>query len=173
MFRQLFEGSADAIFLFDPTREVFVDCNQAAVEMMRASCKQQLLMVHPAELSPEFQPDGRTSREKTPQVINVAIEKGSHRFEWLARRMDGKEFPLEVLLTPIQTSGQLLIATVCRDITERKHAEQGILELNASLEQRVTQRTTALTASEERFRALVEHAPEAIVVFDGNTGRFL
>jgi PAS domain S-box-containing protein len=30
-----------------------------------------------------------------------------------------------------------------------------------------------LMASEARFRALVEHAPEAIVVFDGDTGRFL
>src|SRR5215831_3284843 len=40
MFRQLFEGSADAILLFDPAREVFVDCNQAAVEMMRANDKQ-------------------------------------------------------------------------------------------------------------------------------------
>src|SRR5689334_8623666 len=94
MFRQLFERSADAIFLFDPRRLVFVDCNQAAVEMMRATSKQQLLMVHPAELSPEFQPDGQTSREKTPQVINVALRKGTHRFEWHARRMDGTEFPL-------------------------------------------------------------------------------
>jgi PAS domain S-box-containing protein len=173
MFQQLFERSADAIFLFDPQKEVFVDCNQAAVEMMRASSKQQLLMVHPADLSPEFQPDGKTSREKTPEVINVALDKGSHRFEWRARRMDGTEFPLEVLLTPIQSGEYPLLATVCRDITERKRAERQILELNASLEQRVAQRTADLGTSEARFRALVEHAPEAIVVFDGDTGRFL
>src|SRR5205809_6325706 len=72
MFRQLFERSADAILLFDPSKEVFVDCNQAAVELMRATSKQQLLMVHPAELSAEFQPDGRSSRDKTPEVINLA-----------------------------------------------------------------------------------------------------
>ena len=63
MFQKLFERSADAIFLFDPAREVFVDCNQAAVEMMRATSKEQLLLQHPAELSPEFQPDGRRSSE--------------------------------------------------------------------------------------------------------------
>src|SRR4051794_11508936 len=73
MFRQLFERSADAIFLFDPGREVFVDCNQAAIEMMRASSKEQLLMVHPAELSPQYQPDGKNSREKTSEVINLAL----------------------------------------------------------------------------------------------------
>jgi len=163
MFQRLFERSADAIFLFDPGREVFVDCNCAAVEMMRATSKQQLLMVHPANLSSEFQPDGQTSREKTPQVINLALSKGSHRFEWRARRMDGTEFPLEVLLTPIQTGEHPLMATVCRDITDRKHAEREILELNASLEQRVAERTAALTTSEARFRALVMAAMLAIL----------
>jgi PAS domain S-box-containing protein len=302
MFHQLFELSADAIFLFDPGREIFVDCNQAAVAMMRATSKQQLLMIHPAELSPEFQPDGKSSREKTPEVINLALGKGSHRFEWRARGMDGVEFPLEVLLTPIQTSEHPLMATVCRDISERKAGEaalreserkfrelfeastdaiqildpmerrivdcnaatvvmaggeskewllkqpveslsperqpdgrlsrevgrmwaeraltQGpqrfewiarrgnggefpveilltpvqlegrkrlvsvsrdiserkktereLLDLNQSLERHVAERTAALTASEARFRALVEHAPEAIVVFDGDMGR--
>ena len=73
MFQQLFERSADAMFLVDPRREIFVDCNQAAVEMMRATSKQQLLMVHPADLSPEFQPDGRKSRERTPEDINLAL----------------------------------------------------------------------------------------------------
>ena len=173
MFQQLFERSADAIFLFDPGREVFVDCNQAAVEMMGATSKEQLLLVHPADLSPEFQPDGRNSREKTPEVINLALGKGSHRFEWRARRMDGTEFLLEVLLTPVQTGEHPLLATVCRDITGRKRAEQETLDLNASLEQRVAERTAALKTSEARFRALVENASEAILVFDGDTGRFL
>lgn len=173
MFQQLFERSADAIFLFDPAREVFVDCNQAAVEMMRATDRQQLLLVHPAELSPEYQPDGKTSRDKTSEVIDTALAKGSHRFEWMARGMDGNLFPLEVLLTTIHEGERPLMATVCRNITERKLAERQILELNASLEQRVNERTAALQTSEARFRALVEHAPEAIVVFDGDTGRFV
>jgi PAS domain S-box-containing protein len=171
MFRQLFDRSADSILLFDPRREVFVDCNQAAVEMMRATSKEQLLMVHPAELSPEFQPDGRSSREKTAEMIRLALSTGSHRFEWSARRIDGTVFPLEVALTPIQNGEHPLMATVCRDITQRKHVEGEMLELNHSLERRVNERTAELSASEARLRALVEHAPEAIVVFDGVTGR--
>ncbi len=47
------------------------------------------------------------------------------------------------------------------------------MEANQSLERRVAERTAALTTSEAQFRALVEHAPEAIVVFDGDSGRFL
>src|SRR3954468_16464245 len=94
MFRQMFERSTDAIFLFDPGREVFVDCNGAAIEMMRASSKAELLMVHPANLSPEFQPDGQSSREKTTEVVNLALSNRSYRFDWRARRMDGEEFPV-------------------------------------------------------------------------------
>ena len=44
--------------------------------------------------------------------------------------------------------------------------------MNQTLEQRVAERTAELRAREAQFRTLVEHAPEAIVVFDGMTGRF-
>jgi PAS domain S-box-containing protein len=155
MFRLLFERSADAIFLFDPGREVFVDCNQAAVELMRASSKQQLLLVHPADLSPEFQPDGRSSREKTPEMTEIALAKGSHRFEWCARRFDGTDVAIEVLLTPIQSGDRPLIATVCRDISERKAAE------------------AALHESEARFRLLFERSADAMSLFDPQIGRFV
>jgi PAS domain S-box-containing protein len=155
MFQQMFERSADAILLFHPGKELFVDCNQAAVEMMRATNKQQLLMMHPADLSPEFQPDGRSSREKTPEEINLALRKGSHRFEWRARRIDGTEFSLEVLLTTIQTGEHPLMATVCRDITERKASE------------------AALGESEEKFRELFEASADAISILDPQTRRFI
>jgi PAS domain S-box-containing protein len=59
------------------------------------------------------------------------------------------------------------------DVTERKRAEAEIRQLNATLERRVAERTAELARSEARLRTLVEHAPEAIVVFDGDTGRFL
>ena len=59
------------------------------------------------------------------------------------------------------------------DITERKRAADEIRKLNASLEQRIAERTAELTASEARLRTIVDHAPEAIVVFDGDTAKFL
>jgi PAS domain S-box-containing protein len=59
------------------------------------------------------------------------------------------------------------------DITEQKQAADKIRQLNASLEQHIAERTAELTASEARLRTIVDHAPEAIVVFDGDTGKFL
>jgi PAS domain S-box-containing protein len=173
MFQLLFERSADAIWLFDPQAGVFVDCNAAAVELMCAGTKEKLLGARPEDVSPHFQPDGTTSREKTTQVIALVEERGSQRFEWVARRFDGREVPLEVLMTPIRAGGRSLHVVVSRDISERKKGERELLELNQSLERRVAERTAALTTSEARFRALVEHAPEAIVVYSADTGRFL
>src|SRR5436309_109437 len=173
MFQLLFERSADAIWLFDPQAGVFVDCNSAAVELMRAGTKEKLLGARPEDLSPLLQPDGTPSCEKSAQIVALVEERGGHRFEWVGRRFDGHEVPLEVLSTPIDVGGRSLTVVVSRDITERKRTEQELLELNQSLERRVAERTAALATSEAQFRALVEHAPEAIVVFNGDTGRFL
>jgi PAS domain-containing protein len=87
------------------------------------------------------------------------------------RRLDGKVVPIEVSATAVIMGDRSIHVIICRDISERKRAARELLELNQSLERRVAERTAALTTSEARFRALVEHAPEAIVVFDGNTGQ--
>ena len=173
MFELLFERSADAIWLFDPETGVFVDCNDAAVELLRADSRDQLLRTRPEDLSPATQPDGTSSRDKAREVTDLTNRLGGFRFEWVARRFDGQEIPLEVLSTPIPINGHNLHVVVSRDISDRKRHEAEIMRLNESLERGIGERTAELAASEARFRALVEHAPEAIVVFDGETGKFL
>lgn len=65
------------------------------------------------------------------------------------------------------------------EIAQRTHVESRLRRLSEELEQRVAERTIDLLAtnqslreSELRYRTLVEHAPEAIVVLDLSTGRF-
>src|ERR1051325_4941527 len=94
--RLVFERSPDAILLLDDG--VFIDCNQAAVDMLCASGKDELLSVSPSDLSPAIQPDGTSSTTKAQQMIAVALERGSHHFEWMAKRRNGSEFPVEVML---------------------------------------------------------------------------
>lgn len=55
------------------------------------------------------------------------------------RRKDGSEFPIEISLSPIQTETGLLVSSAIRDITARKKAEQ-------------------------KFKSLLESAPDAMVI---------
>src|SRR5438874_8360210 len=71
VFENLFERSADAIWLLDPQAGVFVDCNQAAVKLIGAESKQQLLNTRPEDLSPPVQPDGSRSADKSAEIIAI------------------------------------------------------------------------------------------------------
>ncbi len=172
-FRELFEASSDAIQILDPQERRIIDCNAATVKMVNGGDKDWFLKQPVESLSPERQPDGRSSREAGKAWAERALAQGPQRFEWVGKRFTGEEFPVEVLLTPVRLGARRMLVSVSREISERKKTERELLELNQSLEHRVAERTAALATSEAQFRALVEHAPEAIVVFNGDTGRFL
>lgn len=123
-YRELFEKSSDAILIIEGDK--FVDCNEATVEMLRCKNKAEVLRTHPSELSPPFQPDGRNSYEKANEMISIAFEKGSNRFEWDHMRVDGDVFPVEVLLTAVKEEGRNVLHVVWRDITERKRLEENL-----------------------------------------------
>jgi PAS domain S-box-containing protein len=128
--RLVFERSPDAILLLD--NGVFIDCNQAAVEMLRAAGKNELLSLSPSDLSPTIQLDGASSSTKAEEMNSVALERGSHRFEWLAKRRNGSEFPVEVLLTAIPFQERQILHVVWRDISRRNEAERELAKSRAA-----------------------------------------
>lgn len=123
-YQALFEKTTDALILVDGN--TFIDTNQACLDMFGYSTKEELFHQHPSVISPEKQPDGRNSNEKANEMMNIAFEKGSHRFEWNHKRKSGEVFPVEVLLTAVPYGDTNHLYAVCRDITERKKAEAEI-----------------------------------------------
>jgi len=150
-FRLLFERSADAMLILDGDR--FTDCNAAAMAMMHCSNKEDLFSIRLPEISPEYQPDGRRSSEKADELIGKASEKGTLRFEWLYRRLDGEEFPADVTLTSVPLAGKMVLCTVWRDITVRKHAEAQVRNYQQHLEELVEARTRELQVAKEKAEA--------------------
>lgn len=76
--------------------------------------------------------------------------------ELAARRKDGTEFPVDIMLSPLVTpEGRCVIATV-RDITDRKRIEQALAQAHTELERRVQERTAQLAESNEALRKETE-----------------
>lgn len=122
-YEELFNKSGDACLIIN--NGLFVDCNQATVDMLGFESKADVLNTHPSVLSPEFQPDGQDSLSKAEKMMALAHKNGSHRFEWDHKRANGQVFPVEVLLTAIsQEKDNETLYTVWRDLTEEKEAQR-------------------------------------------------
>jgi PAS domain S-box-containing protein len=123
-FRSLYEATSDAVMLLDQER--FFDCNLATLAIFGCINKEQFYGKHPSEFSPKFQPSGQDSCSLAAQRISTAVGTGSCRFDWVHKRLDGSEFPAEVLLNAMEINGKKVIQAVVRDITDRKRDEDRI-----------------------------------------------
>ncbi|MDD5074536.1 MAG: PAS domain S-box protein [Candidatus Peribacteraceae bacterium] len=146
-YKAIYEESSDAIMLLVPGKG-FISGNPAAIALFGCKNEQEFTSFAPDQLSPETQPDGMASGIKSQQMMAIAMEKGSHLFEWRHKRADGKEFPAIVLLTRIEVEGKLILQATVRDITEnKKMAEE-------------------LAKKQEQLRLLLDSTAEAIYGID-------
>ena len=93
-------------------------------------------------------------RDRSRFMTRAALRPMGEGLLLHARRRDGPDFPVEISLSPHRSAAGLVVTATIRDVSERVRAE------------------SALRASEARYRALLEHAPDAIVVLDVAARRF-
>ena len=127
-YRNLVESSRDAIMTIEPPSWKFTYGNPATVQMFRLKNARELTTLEPWKLSPERQPDGRDSGEKSKEMIEMGLREGSHFFEWTHKRIDGEEFPATVLMTRMEQAGKVFVQGTVRDISEQKRAEEALRE---------------------------------------------
>lgn len=123
LYELVFKNTASSVLIIDIEANKFIECNEQAIEILGCASKFEVLNLRPADVSPVFQPDGRRSDEKSVEMNKVAIEKGSHSFEWKHLRKTGEEFWVEVVLTPILLANKKVLHVVWKDIEEKKQAE--------------------------------------------------
>jgi len=122
--RTMFESSPDPVWIIEDER--FIECNDAAVQMLGYASRSEFLNTHPSQLSPPRQPDGEDSFTKAERMMALAREKGLHRFEWIHTRADGTTFTAEVTLSVIDLAGRQAIYCAWRDISDRKRSEEAL-----------------------------------------------
>jgi PAS domain S-box-containing protein len=124
-YRSLYVESRDAITVLTSDRG-FLAGNPAAVSLFGCRDEEDFTARTPASLSPEHQPDGVLSTDKAQEMMRLALEKGSHSFEWTYRRPDGTDFSATVLLSRLERGGTSLFQATVRDITDQKRDEAAL-----------------------------------------------
>lgn len=146
-FRTLFESSKDAVMLLDEIG--FFDCNAATLDMFGCVDKAEFCCLRIVDISPPMQPLGGNSFVLGNQHIATALSRGSHHFEWFYRRIDGHDFPAEVLFSVMFLEGRTVVQSVVRDISERKEAEARV---NLAMEE-----AESANRAKTNFLAVISH----------------
>jgi PAS domain S-box-containing protein len=144
-YRSLFESTRDAIFLIENMR--FVSCNNRAMEIFECTKEQEIIGRTLIDFSPVMQPDRVSSEQKGQEKIFSALDHTPQYFEWLFTHLDGTPFYAEVSLNHLSLDGKTLLQAIVRDVSERKKAEDALME------------------SERTYRNVVEDQAELISRF--------
>lgn len=130
-FKSVFTYANDVMFIMDGINLISVNKN---AESLFGYTKEKLTKMTPAEISPEFQEDGKPSIEKAKEYVYKAFNGEPQFFEWIHKNSDGVEFPTEVSLNAIIINNKKYVFAVLRDITFRKILDETLKDKEKSLE---------------------------------------
>ncbi|MDY6987061.1 MAG: PAS domain S-box protein [Thermodesulfobacteriota bacterium] len=122
--RILVEQSSDGIVVLDEKGKVY-EANQRYADMLGYSME-EVYQLHVWDW------DTQWTQEQLGEMIRTVDEGGDH-FETRHLRKDGTSYDVEISTNGAVCGGQKLVFCVCRDITERKRAEEALRQSEALL----------------------------------------
>jgi PAS domain S-box-containing protein len=131
MFERLFENAPDATILVNKAGKI-VRAN-AHVETLFRSTRAEVIGQDVNQLIPERH-RSRHGAHMAQYFANPQSRTMGAGIELFALRRDGTEFPVDIMLSPIQTEKGVKSLAVIRDITDRKRIEQMHLQFRSLFE---------------------------------------
>jgi PAS domain S-box-containing protein len=144
-FRRAVETSADMVFWVARTGHL-VYANRAACDRLGYD-QASLSRLTVADISPEYDQAGWNDFWATLERC------GQSRFSTSVRTGGGDQFPIGVAASRVVIGDEAYVFSICRDLTDERRIQASIESLNATLEQRVRERTEELRAANEELEA--------------------
>jgi PAS domain S-box-containing protein len=165
-YRGLLEAAPDAMVVVNQRGEIVLANMQAKKQFGYGRddlVGQQVTSIIPTGFAERLIADGtRTAAEALAQQMGTGIEL-------VARRKDGGEFPIEIMLSPLEGADGILVTAAIRDISVRKDAEMHL----AMMEGQRRLAEDALRESEERYRMLVDSVHNYAIFMMDPRGRIV
>ena len=146
--RAVLQTTVDGFWVIDCATRRIVDVNDAYCAMTGFS-REELLSFHINDL--DTVEDTAGTKEHAERVMR----NGSEIFETRHRRKDGGTFDVEISVTFLDIDGGRFVC-FCRDITERKKAEER-LRIASRTEQRLRTEAQAASRAKSQFLANTSH----------------
>jgi|SRR5215813_4680890 len=151
-FRALLEAAPDAMVMVDTSgRITFVNAQTEALFQYNRS----ELIGRSIELLIPERYRGQHLQHRENYIKEPRVRPMGAGLDLFALRKDGREFPVEISLSPLKTEQGTVITAAIREVTERKLAEAQIKKLHDELE-RALHRADRL-ASTGRMVATIAH----------------
>ncbi len=157
MYKNLFNESNDAVFIHTLDGKM-IDVNSRAEELLGYTKKELMNMPIPDIHTNE-------TRSESMEAFARIKEERSVRFESEMRRKDGTVIPVEISSRFFRTNGDELIQGTARDISDRARFISLLKKARDVLQEKVVERTAALTASKRELEKKVrdlEHWDEVL-----------
>lgn len=120
-FKLVFEQSSDPHFICNTDQ--IIDCNQAAIDILGYKSKEDVLKIHPKNISPPTQEEESSLTTQPPMTYHGRLN-GIHRFDWIYLNPKGKLISIEIMLNPVYMGNKPALLIVWHDITAIKETKE-------------------------------------------------